>query len=105
MAHGKLTGQRITEAVEPGLAMLIDKSRRERPSCMFRMSFFILAGGALYRMNAGWLAFDGGVNAIYFPSVMELIMTVGLIAIQGTIYLAVVKSFAVLPRPEAKAAT
>ena len=66
-----------------GVAMLVDKSRRERPSCMFRMSFFILIGGALYRMNASWLAFDGGVGAVYFPSVMELIMTVGLIAIRA----------------------
>ena len=55
----------------PGVAMLVDKSRRERPSCMFRMSFFILLGGALYRMNAGWLAFDGGVDAVYFPSVID----------------------------------
>jgi Ni/Fe-hydrogenase subunit HybB-like protein len=83
----------------PGVAMIVDKSRRERPSCMFRMSFFILVGGALYRMNAGWLAFDGGIGAVYFPSVMELIMTVGLIAVQGTIYLFIVKEFPVLTRP------
>ena len=88
----------------PGVAMLVDKSRRERPSCMFRMSFFILLGGALYRMNAGWLAFDGGVDAVYFPSVMELIMTVGLIALQGTLYLFVVKSFPILPPPEPESA-
>ena len=88
----------------PGVAMLVDKSRRERPSCMFRMSFFILVGGALYRMNAGWLAFDGGVDAVYFPSVMELIMTVGLIALQGTLYLFVVKSFPILPPPEPESA-
>jgi len=88
----------------PGVALLVDKSRRERPSCMFRMSFFILLGGALYRMNAGWLAFDGGVDAVYFPSVMELIMTVGLIALQGTLYLFVVKSFPILPPPEPETA-
>jgi len=85
--------------VVPGLALILDRSRRERPSCMFRLACFILLGGALYRMDAGWLAFDGGVGAIYFPSVMELIMTVGLIALQGTIYLFVIKNFPVLAAP------
>lgn len=89
----------------PGVAMIVDKTRRERPSCMFRMSFFILIGGALYRMNTAWLAFDGGVDAVYFPSVMELVMTVGLIAIQGTIYLFVVKHFPVLTAPAPKTAS
>jgi len=89
----------------PGVAMIVDKSRRERPSCMFRMSFFILLGGAMYRMDAAWLAFDGGVGATYFPSVMELIMTVGLIAVQGTLYLFIVKNFPILtaPAPQPKA--
>ncbi|HKK73063.1 MAG TPA: Ni/Fe-hydrogenase cytochrome b subunit [Candidatus Krumholzibacteria bacterium] len=84
----------------PGVAMIVDKSRRERPSCMFRMACFILLGGAMYRMDAGWLAFDGGIGAVYFPSVIELIATVGLIAIQGTIYLLVIKNFPILTEPE-----
>ena len=87
--------------VVPGIALIVDKSRRERPSCMFRMACFIMLGGALYRMDAGWLAFDGGVGAVYFPSTMELIMTLGLIGLQGTIYLLIIKKFPVLtaPRP------
>ena len=84
----------------PALALLVDRTRRESPACMFRMAFFILFGGALYRMDAGWWAYDGGVGAVYFPSVMELFMTVGLIAIQGLIYLAVVKNFPVLAAPQ-----
>jgi Ni/Fe-hydrogenase subunit HybB-like protein len=86
----------------PGLAMIVDRRRRELPGCMFRMSCFILLGGAMYRMNSAWLAYDGGVGAVYFPSVMELIMTVGLIAIQGTIYLLVVKNFPVLAAPHTR---
>ncbi len=83
----------------PGLALLIDKRRRESAACLFRMSFFILIGGGIYRMNTAWLAFDGGVDAVYFPSVMELVMTTGLIAIQGTIYLFVVKNYPILTAP------
>ena len=90
----------LTLVFVPGVAMIVDRRRRERASCMFRMSTLILLGGGLYRMDAAWLAFDGGVGAVYFPSVMELIMTVGLIAIQGMIYLAVVKHFPVLTSKE-----
>lgn len=84
----------------PGLLLLFDERRRKQPSKLFRMSFMILIGGALYRMDTAWLAFDGGVNAVYFPSVMELIMTTGLIAIQGTIYLYIVKRFPILSAAE-----
>lgn len=89
----------LTLVFVPGLALILDRSRRERPSCMFRMAFFILLGGGLYRMNTAWVAFDGGVGAVYFPSVMELVMTVGLIALQGTLYLYIVKRFPVLAAP------
>lgn len=82
--------------------MMLKPAFREKPSNLFRSAFFILIGGGMYRMDAGWLGYDGGVGAVYFPSVAETIMTVGLIGLQGVIYLYIVKQFPVLtaaPKP------
>jgi len=60
-------------------------------------SAMVLAlAGALFRFDTYLLAFDSGPGWHYFPSVAELLITIGLVAFELAIYIAVVKRFPIL---------
>lgn len=63
----------------------------------------LLLAGALYRFNAFLIGFDPGAGYIYFPSVKELLVSIGIVAIEILGYLFFVKMFPVLPKAQAHA--
>jgi Ni/Fe-hydrogenase subunit HybB-like protein len=52
--------------------------------------------GGLYRFDTFLVAYDPGPGWHYFPSVQEMFITLGLVAIEVAIYAAVVKTFPIL---------
>ncbi|HEY5717552.1 MAG TPA: Ni/Fe-hydrogenase cytochrome b subunit [Motiliproteus sp.] len=63
----------------------------------------LLLAGALYRFNAFLIGFDPGAGYVYFPSAEELLVSIGMVAIEILGYLYFVKRFPVLPKAHAHA--
>lgn len=71
---------------------------------LLRTAMLVAFGGALYRFDTFLVAFDPGPGWSYFPSVAEQLITVGLVAAEVAIYIAVVKSFPILGGAEGERA-
>jgi Ni/Fe-hydrogenase subunit HybB-like protein len=56
----------------------------------------LLFAGSIYRFNTYLIAFNPGPGWHYFPSVQELFITVGLVALELAVYIAVVKTFPIV---------
>jgi Ni/Fe-hydrogenase subunit HybB-like protein len=80
---------------------LIFRNERMRlvPRVVFQMAFLMAVGGTLYRFVPTTIAYDPGSNALYFPNLPEVLITMGLVALVGVGYLLMVKLFAILPAP------
>jgi Ni/Fe-hydrogenase subunit HybB-like protein len=63
---------------------------------MFRAAMAIVAAGALYRFSTFLIAFRPAEGWVYWPSVPETMITVGLIAGEIAAYIFVVKKFPIL---------
>ena len=57
-----------------------------------------MLGGALYRFNVYLIGFNPGKGWIYFPSLAEVMISVGIVAIELLGYQVLVKMVPVLPR-------
>jgi Ni/Fe-hydrogenase subunit HybB-like protein len=57
----------------------------------------MLAGASLYRIDAFLVAYDRGPQWHYFPSAPEMLVTLGVIAIEVLAYIVFVKTFPILP--------
>jgi Ni/Fe-hydrogenase subunit HybB-like protein len=77
---------------------------RVSPANMLRMAGLMLLAGAVYRFNAYLSAFDPGPGWTYFPSLPEIMITVGLVAFEVLIYILLVKRFPILSGARAAAA-
>ena len=66
------------------------------PGRLFRGAMLVAVGGALYRFDTFLVAFDPGPGWRYFPSVPEILVTVGLVAAEVAVYIALVKKFPIL---------
>jgi len=75
---------------------LISPALREDPGAVFRMAILIVMGGGLYRLNAALIGFMPGDGFSYFPSVLELTVTLGFAALGIMAYLYFVKRFPIL---------
>ena len=85
--------------VGPLVVLALPSLRRNGRMLLFSALSMLLAG-ALYRFNAFLIAFNPGPGFSYFPSVPELMVTLGIIAIEVMAYLALVKLLPVLPRAD-----
>ena len=77
--------------------MLRSKPLRHDPPRAFVMLAVLTLGGMLYRYTPTTIAFRPGFGYHYFPSVPELLISMGFIALAMTGYLFTVKRFAILP--------
>ena len=84
--------------------MLLSKSQREAPGSLFRLTFLMAIGGLFYRFTPTTLAFSPLGDYHYFPSVAEILMSVGFTALAVAIFLYAVKTFAILPASQGKIA-
>jgi Ni/Fe-hydrogenase subunit HybB-like protein len=76
--------------------MLLSKSRRADPGHLFRAGMLMMLAGALYRFDSVLVAFDPGEGWSYFPTVPEMLITLGLVALEIMIYVVLVRTFPIL---------
>ena len=72
---------------------------------MFRGAMFMAFAGALYRFDTYLVAFQPGENWTYFPTVPEILVTVGIVAIEIMAYIVIVKKFPILSGKPVAAST
>lgn len=77
------------------LALLSPAARRSE-ILTFLGGMALLLFGSLYRLNAYLIAYKPVGNYSYFPSVPELMVTIGIIAFEILLYLVFIKTFPVL---------
>jgi Ni/Fe-hydrogenase subunit HybB-like protein len=70
---------------------------RETPKNLLELAALACLGGMLFRFIPTTIAFEPARKAVYFPSVLELLMSVGYIALGVLAFVLAVKYFAVLP--------
>ena len=79
------------------VVILFSAAKRKIPKYMFLSAVSMLLAGALYRFNAFLIGFNPGNGYTYFPAFSEIMITVGIIAIEIMAYLVFIKKFPVLP--------
>ncbi len=89
------------------LALLRQERQRRNMRTLFRAAMLLLLGGALYRFDVFLVAFSPGANWSYFPSVTEILVSVGLVAAEVVGYILLIKRFPILAgvRPAAREAS
>lgn len=87
----------------PAIALQF-RSIRTRPGSLFRMTLLITLGGLLYRFTPTTIAFFPLGDYKYFPSVAEILMSLGFTSLAVLMFLIIVKRFAILPAVPAKIA-
>ncbi|MEH6471441.1 MAG: Ni/Fe-hydrogenase cytochrome b subunit [Halopseudomonas sp.] len=80
------------------LAILTNKGWNRQGRFLLIAAVSLLLAGALYRFNAFLIGFDPGDGYIYFPSVKEILVTIGVVAIEILGYLFFVRLFPVMPK-------
>ncbi len=77
---------------------------RRNPARLFMAGIAIMLGGILLRLNGFLIGYDTGPGWTYFPSFAEVMVTVGMFAIEVLSYIIITRRFPVLPREEAQLA-
>ena len=74
------------------------RQQRNRPSAQAQLQAALLAlfAGSLYRIDAFLVGFNPGSNWIYFPTLPELLVTLGLVATETMAYVWIVRKFPIL---------
>lgn len=86
-----------------GLILLVPPANRTRTRALFVSSSMLLAAGILYRLNVYLIGFTPAVGPWhYFPSVTEIMVTVGIFALEVGLYLVFVKKLPVMHAVEPK---
>lgn len=88
-----------TGAFGAAIALLSSDARRRSERTVFLAGCAALAGGSLYRLNSWLIAYQGTAGWSYFPSVPELMVTIGMVCLEILLYLVFVKSLPVLIQP------
>lgn len=77
--------------------VLTQRSNRRRLAKLFPAASAMLTGAVLYRIDAFLVALERGQQWHYFPSAPEILVTLGVIAIEVLAYIVFVKIFPILP--------
>jgi Ni/Fe-hydrogenase subunit HybB-like protein len=78
------------------VAILASPRQRVRPPQQFRAALLLILAGTAYRFDVYLVGFQPGAQWSYFPAVPELLITLGIVALEIAIYVAAVKTFPVL---------
>jgi len=82
-----------------GVFMLRDSARQRDARLMFHAHVVAAIGGMLYRFNPTTLAFQPRPGAFYFPTPVELLISVGFVSLAVSGFVFAVKVLAILPAP------
>ena len=79
----------------PALYLLFTK-HPESTVGLLRSGGLVLLAGTMYRFDAYIVAFNPGPGWTYFPTLPEILITVGLVALEVLVYILLVKRFPIL---------
>jgi Ni/Fe-hydrogenase subunit HybB-like protein len=95
---GDLGGLFIAEivlAVLPAIGLL-NTRRLADHGHLFRMALLVILAATLYRFTAFLVAYRPGPGWAYFPTVPEILITLGFVALEITVFILLVKRFPIL---------
>ncbi len=78
------------------MVMLMRAKDRANFGTIFKASMLIMLAGALYRFDAYIVAFNPGRNWSYFPTTLEILITLGTVAFEVFLYIVIVKRYPIL---------
>jgi len=78
------------------VVLLLPKRNRQSPRLVFLGATGMLLNGIFYRMGCYLVGYDPGQGWTYFPSMGEIIVTLGIFALEVILYLVFVKQLPVL---------
>lgn len=84
-----------------GSAPLFSSEKRRSPRWLFISAAMMLVGGGLYRFNVYLIGFNPGAGWHYFPSFAEVMIPVGIVALEILAYQLLIKILPELPHPPA----
>jgi Ni/Fe-hydrogenase subunit HybB-like protein len=84
--------------------MFLAKRDKLSIGCLFRGAGAILLAGSLYRFDAYLVGFQPSEGWTYFPTIPEILITVGLVALEILVFILLVKRFPILGGTSAPAA-
>lgn len=76
--------------------LLLDEKRMSDPGQLFFAAMLAVLAGAVYRFDVYLVAFDPGSNWHYFPSIPEMLVTIGFVSLEIAAYTLAVKLFPIL---------
>ena len=79
------------------VVVLSKPANRKLLSKLLAAAMSMLTGAVLYRIDAFLVAYDTGPGWHYFPSAPEMLVTIGVIAIEVLAYIVFVRKFPILP--------
>ena len=82
------------------VVMLVDSARRRDAQLMFHGYLATAVGGMLYRFDPTTLAFQPRPGAFYFPSAIEILISMEFVALAIAAFVLAAKAWAILPGPK-----
>ncbi|MGZ6143629.1 MAG: Ni/Fe-hydrogenase cytochrome b subunit, partial [Myxococcales bacterium] len=76
--------------------LLLDAKKRANPGWIFFCAVLALFAGGMYRFDTYLVAFDPGPGWHYFPSIPEMMVTIGFVALEMAAFVFIVKTFPIL---------
>jgi Ni/Fe-hydrogenase subunit HybB-like protein len=76
--------------------MLMARRRRRNPAHLFRTAMLIMLAGSLYRFSTYLIAYQPGEGWHYFPTLPEIMITVGFVSLEVLLYVIIVKRFPII---------
>ena len=76
--------------------ILASRANRNNPRLLFIAAMSMLLAGTIFRINTYLIGNDPGRGWSYFPSVSEIMITVGIFAFEIMVYLIFVKKLPIL---------
>lgn len=83
------------------LVLLSSEAKRRNPGKLFVAGVLLMLGGALLRLDGFLIGYETGDGFHYFPALPELMVTIGIFAIEVIGYIVITRRFPVLPREAA----
>ena len=83
-----------------GVLILAAPANRNHAGRLFGAAVAMLVAGSLYRVDAMLVAYDPGAQYSYFPSIPEMLVTVGIVAFEVLAYIVLARFLPVLHRTD-----
>jgi len=82
------------------MVLLAKPAQRMQPARLFVAAFCLMAAGFMLRINSFLVGYETGPGWHYYPSVPEIMVSIGMIALEVLGYIVLVRYLPILPKEE-----